>query len=583
MGRTFAAQMEGFDRRVKALLSACSAQRVDRDRIMAKVIEELSTSLEELKVAEEELAAQNVELETAHARLEAERRRYREFFMSAPEAYLLTDDRGTIGEANHAAATLLGMSVDLLSGKPLPLFVASEDRPDFQHWLVQIRLRELGAASRHEARVGYRSRRSSRDHDVLCSFSVWRTDDEGGRGSLRWALDDLTLRERARERDRFEEQAARKDEFLAVLGHELRNPLAAIALAADVLRRAISVEDGRAAMAADTVRRHSAQVNRLVGDLLDVSRVYHGKVQLSCQPLDLFDVVTDAIETVQPLLRQKHHLLAIDRDEEPLVVDGDPVRLQQVMVNLLDNAARYTPEGGRIEVRLHRTGGRAVVAVRDFGAGIEPEVIDRIFGLFEQGGSGNGSPAGLGIGLTLARELVKMHGGNIVARSGGADQGAEFLIDLPLRADPRVGPEQVASVEEGAVRRADGAARVLIVDDNQDAADLVGMSLAELGHQVSIAYTADRAEELVGQCSVALVDLSMPEITGFELAPRLRARAPDVELCALTGFGDDRHRAAAEEAGFQHYILKPVDITELDALLRSLVAAPAEGGRHILG
>jgi PAS domain S-box-containing protein len=567
---SFTTKMEGFDRRVRALLDACGAPEVDPNQALGEVLEHLSTSLEELRVAEEELASQNLELEAAHVSIDAERRRYRELFMEAPEGYLLTDEKATINEANHAAARLLGMSVRLLPGKPLALFVVAEDRPDFQRWLRTIKQRELNVASGAEARL----RPIAGDRPVPCSFSFWRGEGDGGaKGrSLRWALQDLTDRERARERDRFEEQSVRRDEFLAVLGHELRNPLAAIALAAEVLIREIAPDAGRTAWAAQMVRRHSAQLNRLVNDLLDVSRVYHGKVVLARKPLDLSIVVANAIETVQPLLREKHHLLTTDRGGEILVVDGDPLRLQQVMVNLLDNAAKYTPEGGRIEVRVRRSSEHAaVISVRDFGVGIAPGMIDRIFGLFEQGGS-QGAP-GLGIGLTLVRELVKMHGGSIVARSGGPNQGAEFIITLPTLASDAVDLESAAPTQPE--RRVDGAARLLIVDDNRDAADMVGMTLEELGHEVSIAYTAEMAEQLVAGCVVALVDLAMPGTSGFELAPRLRAAEPDVELVALTGFGDERNRADAEQAGFHHYVLKPVDIAGLDVLVRDLAARRA--------
>ncbi|HKE19922.1 MAG TPA: ATP-binding protein [Kofleriaceae bacterium] len=569
MGRVlFTSQIEGFDRRVRALLEACSAPQIDPGRMMSKVLEDLATSLEELKVAEEELAAQNRELEAAQASAEVERRRYRELFMDAPEGYLLTDERGTIGEANQAAAALLGISVPLLVGKPLPLFIGIEDRPEFQRWLRRIREGELGVTTHAEAQVHI----ASRDRSFPCSFSVWRTGDRDGRRSLRWALHDLTLRDRARERDRFEEQSVRKDEFLAVLGHELRNPLAAIALAADVLGREIPLDEGRAAWATLMIRRHSGQLNRLVNDLLDVSRVYHGKVVLARRALDLAQVVTGAIETVQPLLRQKRHLLAVDLGPDPLVVDGDPLRLQQVMVNLLDNAAKYTPEGGRIEVRLRRSGeSSAAISVRDSGVGIAPDMIDRVFGLFEQGGEKGAS--GLGIGLTLVRELVRMHGGCIVARSDGTNRGAEFIVSLPTVARPAAEPTDGAPAD--LEWRSEGAAQILIVDDNRDAADMVAMSLEELGHQVAVAYSADTAAKLVVGCTVALVDLAMPVTSGFELAPRLRAIAPELELIALTGFGDARNRADAEQAGFHHYVLKPVDIPGLDVLVRQLVAARA--------
>jgi PAS domain S-box-containing protein len=558
----FTTQIQGFDQRVRRLIEAHPAPP---DSVLGQVLEELATSLEELKVAEEELTEQNRELEITRAQAEAERRRYRDLFLSAPDGYMLTDDRGTIAEANRAAAELLGTPIRNLPGKPLPLFVSAEDRPDFQAWLRRIQSKELGVPTFAEARV----QSFARDRSFPCWFSVWRNGAEwSSRQALRWVIRDLTERERARERDHFEELSVRKDEFLAVLAHELRNPLAAIVLASDLMNKEVRSEGGRASWAATTIRRHSLHLTRLVDDLLDVSRVYHGKVQLSCSAVELSAVVTEAVETAQGLLRQKHHLLAVDRGPEPLWVHGDPVRLQQIVVNLLDNAAKYTPDGGRIEVRLRRFGGQAIVSVRDFGVGIAPGMIDRIFGLFEQGAVT--SPSGLGIGLTLVRELVKLHGGRIEARSEGVDQGSEFVVTLPLLDEiPAEAPIQV----DEARPPTGGGARVLIVDDNRDAADLVGMALEELGYRVQIAYSAEQAQEMASGCAVALIDLAMPDMDGFELAPRLRRQVPDLELFALTGFGDRRNRESAEQAGFQHYVLKPVDISSLDDMLRNALAA----------
>ena len=566
MGRVaFSTQIEGFDRRVRALLEAFSAPEIERSAVMNAVVEELSTSLEELKVAEEELAAQNLELESAHASLEAERRRYREFFMSAQEGYLVTDQKGTIIEGNDAASRLLGTSVANLGGKPLSMFVVSEERADFQHWLRRIRNRELGVATHEEVHVNT----LGRERSFRCSFMFWRTDDSlTGGSALRWALHDLSDRDRALERDQFQELAVRKDEFLAVLAHELRNPLAAITLASAQLTRRVEPGDERMTRAAETVKRHTAQLARLVDDLIDVSRVYHGKIALDCQVIEISELVAAAVSTVQPLLRQKRHLMSIDRDAEPLWIKADPLRFQQILVNLLDNAAKYTPDGGRIEVRMRRSGGRAVVAVRDFGIGIPPDMVEHIFGLFEQG---SGGTSGLGIGLTLVRELMKMHGGAVEAYSAGIDQGSEFVISVPLVHEPAEIHERPAAVARQEASPG-ASASVLIVDDNRDAADLVGMALEELGHTVRVAYTPDSAQELVSGCTVALVDLAMPAMDGFELAPLLRRLEPSIALIAMTGYNDERHRDAAAHIGFKHYVLKPVDINQLDALVRAVAA-----------
>jgi PAS domain S-box-containing protein len=559
----FAEEIQSFDRRVRRLIEAYSGPV---EGVLGQVLEELGTSLEELRVAQEALAEQNSALQLTRNRLEEERRRYRDLFMSAPDAYLVTDGKGTILEGNHAASHMLGASVDNLSGKPLPPFVRVDDRPAFREWLRRIGSEELGVQTLHEAQI----QPLTRETVFPCSFQVWRNpDDSGGGGSLRWVLRDLTERERARERDRLEEQAVRKDEFLAVLAHELRNPLAAIVLASDVVAKEVRPGRGRAAWATQSISRHATHLTRMVNDLLDVSRVYHGKVKLSCSAVELSDVVNGAVETARATFRQKQHVLSVDREPEPLWVHADPVRLQQIVVNLLDNAAKYTPEGGRIEVRLRRFDKSAIVSVRDFGIGIEPGTIDRLFGLFEQGQAITAS--GLGIGLTLVRELVRLHGGTIEARSEGANQGSEFVVTLPITDAPTELPPQLE-----APRQANDGARLLIVDDNRDAADLIGITLEDLGYKVSIAYTAEEAMDLVAGCAIALIDLAMPEMDGFELAPRLRRLVPDLELFAMTGFGDRRNREAAERAGFQHYVIKPVDIASLDKLLRAALAARAE-------
>lgn len=553
----FSSQLQEFERRAGALIRAFEEDALDRTR-MGDVLAELSTSMEELRVAEEEMIGLNRRLEGVHADVEAERRRYQDLFLSAPGAYLVTDERGSILEGNHAASELLEVPIQHMAGKPLPFFVAVEDRPRTQQWLRQIKAEDEGAPDRLELRI--HTIRSDRAFPAELSF--WRIRD--GRGTaLRWALVDLSDRERARERDWFEEQAVRKDQFLAVLGHELRNPLAAIDLASQVMASDGEAGQGRSREAVRMIQRHIGHLTRLVDDLLDVSRVYHGKINLAHETIDMHHVVNAAAESSRLLYRQKGHELAIHRETEALTVDGDPLRLQQVITNLLDNAAKYTPEGGRIEVRLRRVGDRAIVGVRDFGIGIPPAALNRIFDMFEQ--VGVTTTTGLGIGLSLARELVKLHGGTIEARSDGLNRGSEFIISLPLADSKRV--FQPASSPASSASAGD-AVDVLIVDDNCDAADLLSEGLASLGHRVTIAYSAEQALYQVSGCTVALIDLAMPVMDGFALASKMRRLMPRLRLIALTGFSDDTNRTAAQRAGFQQYVLKPVNLGALDALLR---------------
>ena len=564
-GFSLSTDIETVGRRLSELRGACASPTVSREELLEQSLAELSTSVEELQVAEAELLEQNQRLALAQTLAEEERRRYQDLFLTAPYGMVITNPRGVIQEANHAAAALLGLDVGNGRGKPLALFVPLAQRDRFQRWLRDVASAPAGGFSEEE--LAFHT--MSRGREFPCRATVTRSGDGVlGEASLRWTLVDLTDRERARDRDRLEAQSIRKDEFLATLGHELRNPLAAIALAAELLKLPQEEGASRSGWAVEMIQRHAKQIGRLVDDLLDVSRLVHGKVELRREPVDLAEVIAHAIEAVDPAYQAKAHTLSVDRDPEPLWVEGDPARLEQVVVNLLDNACKYSPPRGLVEVRLRRHGDEALLSVRDFGAGISDELRERIFNMFEQGTVT--TTTGLGIGLTVVRELVRRHRGSVEARSQGPGHGSEFVVHLPLRsAEASREPPPSRTTARLPAIEAGRTLRVLIIDDNRDAAEMLRLSLGHLGHDVSIAEDAEAAVELARDCAVALIDLGMPDVDGFEMARRLRAVRRDLRLVALTGFGDERNRAAAARAGFEEYVLKPVEVADLDVLLRT--------------
>lgn len=384
---------------------------------------------------------------------------------------------------------------------------------------------------------------------------------------------DITERKAAEERLR--EADRQKDRFLATLGHELRNPLAPLRNALQIVRQ----PSGAAAATADALALMDRQVDRmarLIDDLLDVSRISRGKVHLRRERIELGDLVRHAVETSRPHADRLGHRLTVVLPPEPILLDADPVRLEQVLANLLDNACKYTGRGGRIAVTACRHDGEAVVAVRDDGRGLSPEQVPHLFEMFSQGEPGpNEAQAGLGIGLALARGLVEMHGGRIEAASEGPGRGSEFTVRLPAL------PPGAAPAPERAVSRHPAAAaprrRVLVVDDNRDSADSMTMLLRLRGHEVRTVYDGETALTAAAEFrpEVVLLDIGLPRLDGYEVARRLRA-APGggaVLLAAMTGYGtdDDKHRA--RQAGFDRHMTKPVDP---DALHRLLAGEPAD-------
>ena len=370
---------------------------------------------------------------------------------------------------------------------------------------------------------------------------------------------------------------ARKDEFLAMLAHELRNPLAPISTAAQLLRMAPG-ETSRVVTASEIISRQVAHMTELVDDLLDVSRVTRGLVELEKQPVDISSVVAAAVEQVQSLMETKGQALTRSTGPHPLVVEGDRARLIQVVANLLSNAAKFTPAGGSIELRQDVADGRVRLTVKDSGAGIESRLLPHVFELFTQGArTPDRSQGGLGIGLALVKSIVELHGGTVHARSPGPAQGSEFTVLLPrkeqcsLPASPGPLPDP----------RAATCKRILVVDDNEDAAAVLAEVLRLEGHEVSVAATATEALELAARATdiqVFVLDIGLPDMTGYELAVRLRElpRSRAEAFIALTGYGQAQDRKRSSEAGFDHHLVKPADVQRVLAILTEL---GTDGGR----
>ena len=372
----------------------------------------------------------------------------------------------------------------------------------------------------------------------------------------------MELIERLRQADR------QKDEFLATLAHELRNPLAPLRNSLHLLR----LSDGGTGPAAplhEMMERQVSHMVRLVDDLLEISRITRGTFDLRREPVALATVVRNAIETSDPLIQAAGHRLAVELPEEPLVVDGDPVRLAQVLSNLLNNSAKYTAPGGTISIQARRDDAEAVVAVRDSGRGISPDVLPHLFEMFSRGiGSAGTDGGGLGIGLALAKRLVEMHGGSIEVTSSGPESGSEFTIRLPLaQGESRQAPK--ASVVYGMARK-----RILVVDDNRDSAESMSMLLGVLGAEVRVALDGATALAIYEEFdpSVVLLDIGMPDMDGYEVARRIRAGFPErgTSIVALTGWGQDQDRWRTRLAGFDHHLTKPADIAGLQALLKEV-------------
>ena len=367
-----------------------------------------------------------------------------------------------------------------------------------------------------------------------------------------------------------EERVNERDRFLAVLGHELRNPLGAILLAAQ-MRDDEGKLDGEQA---DLIERQSRHLTRLVNDLLDLSRVAAGKIVLKPQLVDLREAAAESMRVLQPVAEKQRVAINMAKCEKPLIVKGDPVRLDQIVANVLSNAIKYTPEEGHIRVAMYEENGEAVIRVTDDGVGISPERIGVIFELFAQAENAIGrAQGGMGIGLALVRNLVQLHDGRVEAKSNGVGKGSEFTLFLPLASeaqlaedDSRLQREQSESPSAPVPPR-----KIAIVEDNDDVRDLLRLKLSRLGHRVVTARDGVEGVKVlvVERPDLALVDLGLPGIDGYEVAREAREQlGDDVVLVAVSGFGQPEDKRRAIESGFDEHITKPADVSDIENVLR---------------
>ena len=363
----------------------------------------------------------------------------------------------------------------------------------------------------------------------------------------------------------------RKDEFLAMLAHELRNPLAPIQTASEVLARQIADPQQQKLVA--LVKRQCTHLTRLVDDLLDMSRITKGRIELRLAPVEVSAIIAQARETVEPLMREKGHTFVVNNAAGPLYVKGDHARLVQSVANILSNAARYTDQGGEIRLSVQERAGEVLISVTDNGVGILPDLLPRLFDLFVQGDRSLArSQGGLGIGLSVVKRLISMHGGHVTAFSDGPGHGSTFEIRLPVIDAPPVQPPIAAA------KRYPGK-RILVVDDNEDAANSLASILELEGHRIDIVYTGRDALARAQAISpeVILLDVGLPDISGYEVARHLRPLLVSTQIVALTGYGHAEDIRRASDAGFDAHVIKPVDFEKLSQILGGFDPGDREG------
>jgi PAS domain S-box-containing protein len=515
---------------------------------------------------------------------EAERQRewLRVVLASIGDGVIATDAHGQVAFMNDVAQMLTGWKETQALGQPLgSVFrVQGQDAGDRAACPVRQALVQGSTASL----VGRR---------ILVAQGGTQTPVEGSASPIRAASGDILgvvlsfrdftaqtrlegeLRRRAEE---LVEADRLKDQFLAMLAHELRNPLAPIRNAAFVLAQGAAGD--RAVGAAEVIGRQVGHMTRLVDDLLDVSRVRQGKIRLHKEPVELAEVIEHAIENSRPLLEARMQELVELLPDEPVWLQADAVRLAQVLANLLNNAAKYTDERGRITVSALRQGQEVSVCVRDNGVGIAPEMLPKVFDLFTQVESArHRSQGGLGIGLTLVRDLVRLHGGTVEAHSDGLGKGSEFVVRLPALKEPPARRVDSANRE----RQPGAGKRVLVVDDDEDAAESLALLLRVAGHEVYTAHDGPAAvvEARLHRPAVVLLDIGLPGMGGHDVARRLREEAGPGEpvLVAVTGYGHEEDLRLSREAGFDLHLTKPVD----PSFLQQMLAMPPEQLRRAAG
>jgi PAS domain S-box-containing protein len=474
---------------------------------------------------------------------------------SSDDVIASKDLEGIITSWNKGAERVLGYKAEEVIGRHVSMLMPPE--------LVEDMPRILERIKRGERVDHYQTKRRRKDGTIIdVSLTVSPIRDASGRivGASKIGRD--ITQEKRIELERLDAER-RKDEFLAMLAHELRNPLSAISGAAHLFGRGESAED--LAWARDVVLRQVGHLGRLIDDLLDVSRISSGKISLRKEVIDLSPIVGSVVESVRPLFEERKHEFTVALANDGLRLKADPLRLEQVLINLLSNAAKYTDAGGKISLEARRQGDEVVIAVRDNGMGIEPDLLPRVFDLFSQGDRSIArSEGGLGIGLTVVQKLVEMHGGTVSVVSAGPGRGSEFTIRLPALAKSA----ELQPVDRPRTPRAtEPGSRVLVVDDSIDNAMALARLLKLLGHDVRTAHDGQESIETARlmRPDIVLLDLGLPGMDGYEVARRLRKEdcCKNATIVAVTGYGQPEDQRRTREAGFDDHLVKPINYDDL--------------------
>lgn len=482
-------------------------------------------------------------------------------------AIYMLDPDGTISSWNVGAETIKGYSRSEIIGKHFSRFYTQEDVDAGKPWMELSQARRVGRAEDE----GWRVRKNGERFWARVVISALH-DPAGNLRGFAKVTQDISTRRHVED---LQIAAKNVHEFIAVLAHELRNPLAPIRTAVHAMAQ-LPAGSAEYETLRQTIDRQSAQLAHIIDDLIDISRITTGSIGLERHPVNIVDAVKRAVETSAPQVESAGHALRVDVPDAALMVRGDLLRLTQLLTNIVNNAARYTPAGGEIDVGARAEGKFAVVTVRDNGQGIEPHMMERIFQMFVQGVSPlERVGGGLGIGLALARKLAELHEGFIEGRSAGPGLGSEFTVRIPLLTQPATGRARV-DAPAGAPKRTITPLRILVVDDNVDAAITLDMLLKVMGHESRVAHDGMAVMDMIADYrpDVVLLDIGLPVMDGYEVARRLQSlkREQPFRLVAVTGWGQDADKQKSRAAGFDLHLVKPVGLEELSAVLEGVSA-----------
>jgi PAS domain S-box-containing protein len=555
-----------------ALADANSALHREKERELSKLNSSLQSANDALSQTNQQLQAETAQRQATQDALERSAAILRAINENTQVLIFAKDSDGRVIMANPAALQAIGKSLDDVIGKTDREFLDSVDSAvaimqNDRHVI------NSGHAAVFEETIDWPNGRR-------IYLSTKSPNQAAGRKSLGIISVSVDITEQKSIESTLMQADRRKDEFLAMLAHELRNPLAPLRMVAEMMGPA-----DRLSMRHDEmlqIMRHQVQVLiRLVDDLMEVSRITRGKILLQRRIVDLREIIRDAVEISRPLIDSGRHELTVRLPPTPLLVDVDEIRIAQVVANLLNNAAKYTPDGGHITIDVGAAGGQAVVSVQDNGIGISPELLPELFDLFVQGEVvSTRAKGGLGIGLALVRDLIRLHGGDAFARSDGLGRGSEFSIHIPMSADIGMATDDPARssplVSDEPLRE-----RVLIVDDNESACRAVKMALEMMGANTLVTHDGpsalQRLEEF--QPTLVLLDLGLPGMDGHELARRIRKLVTIAQprLVAVTGWGHEQVRAASREAGIDEHLVKPIGVKDVERLLQRLASSDRDG------